>query len=123
MSGKQLDKKNGKQVSSTETYENNLKAIIAYLKELAPEAKLIFCTTTPVPENAEGRHAGDAAKYNEVALKVMKEHPEIAINDLYSFTKPNQKEWWTKPGNVHFAKKGTDAQGDEVARIISEALK
>ena len=119
----QLDKKNGKQVSSAETYEKNLVAIIAYLKELAPDAKLIFCTTTPVPEKSKGRVAGDAAKYNEVALKVMKEHPEIAINDLYSFTKPKQKEWWTSPGNVHFTRKGTDAQGNEVARIISEALK
>ena len=122
VSGNQLDKKNGKQVSSAETYEKNLKAIIAYLKELSPEAKLIFCTTTPVPENSKGRVAGDAAKYNEVALKVMKRHPEIAINDLFSFTKPKQKEWWSSPGNVHFTKKGTDSQGDEVARVISKAL-
>ncbi len=118
----QLDKENGKQVSSTATYEKNLRAIIAYLKEFAPEAKLIFCTTTPVPENSKGRVAGDAVKYNAVALKVMKDHTEIGINDLYTFTKPKQKEWWTSPGNVHFTKKGTDAQGDEVAQVISKAL-
>ena len=37
-----LDKANGKQVSSTETYKKNLGEIVTYLKKLAPKAKLIF---------------------------------------------------------------------------------
>jgi lysophospholipase L1-like esterase len=118
-----LDTKNGKQVHTTEQYEKNLKLIIPYLKKLAPRAKLVFCTTTPVPEGGQGRVAGDALKYNKVALKVMAEHPEITINDLYAFTKPKQPKWWTKPGNVHFNAEGRKAQGEEVARVILEALK
>ena len=122
VNGKKLDKENGKQVTSLEDYETNLKAIAAYLKELAPEAKLIFATTTPVPEGAQGRFVGDAQKYNDVAKKVMMESPKITINDLYSFTKPNQTQWAAKPGDVHFNKQGRDAQGDEVARIILNSL-
>ncbi|QDV53662.1 SGNH/GDSL hydrolase family protein [Gimesia fumaroli] len=123
LNGRKLDRKNGKQVTSLEDYEKNLRAMIAYLKELAPQAKLIFVTTTPVPEGEPGRVAGDAAKYNAVALKVLKEYPEIGVNDLYGFTKPHHKEWWTKPGNVHFNATGATAQGNESARVIEQELK
>ena len=122
LKGKQLDRENGKQVTSIEDYETNLNSILAYLKELAPNAKLIFATTTPVPEGEPGRFAGDAKKYNDVAKKVIQNSPEITINDLYQFTLPNQPTWWTKPGNVHFNMQGRNAQGDEVAKIILESL-
>ncbi|MCA9018057.1 MAG: SGNH/GDSL hydrolase family protein, partial [Planctomycetaceae bacterium] len=118
-----LDRVNGKQVTSLEEYEQNLRGIISYLKKLAPNAKLIFVTTTPVPEGEPGRVAGDAAKYNAVALKVLKDYPEIGVNDLYGFTKPHHEKWWTKPGNVHFNATGATAQGKESARIIEQELK
>ena len=55
----------------------------------ATGAKLIFATTTPVPEGKMSvyRTDADAMKYNEAALKVMKEN-NIAVNDLYTFVKP-----------------------------------
>lgn len=123
MNGKKLDRVNGTQAISPADYEKNLRAIIAYLKQLAPKAKLIFATTTPVPEGEPGRIAGDAAKYNQIALKVLKDYPEIAVDDLYAFTKPQHAQWWTKPGNVHFNTAGATAQGKEVARVIEQQLK
>ncbi len=117
-----LDKVNGKQVSTLDEYESNLKGIISYLKKVHPGAKLVYALTTPVPGGEPGRHAGDAAKFNRVALKVLKDHPEIVVNDLYSFTKPNHANWWTKPGNVHFNPEGIRAQGEEVARILEQLL-
>lgn len=123
MADGKLDKANGKQVTSTKEYEKNIRTIIPYLKKLAPGAKIIFATTTPVPEGEAGRVAGDALKYNNVALRIMKEFPEIIVNDLYSFTKPNQPKWWMKPGNVHYAPEGCKAQGNEVSRIILDVLK
>ena len=122
VSGKKLDKENGKQVASLETYQKNLNEMVVYLKKLAPDAVLVFATTTPVPEGAAGRYAGDAQKYNKAALDVLKRYPEIVINDLYTFTKPNQPDWWTKPGDVHYKTVGSNAQGDEVARVILKAL-
>lgn len=123
MKGRKLDRVNGKQAISPEDYEKNLRSIVAYLKKSAPKAKLIFVTTTPVPEGEAGRIAGDAAKYNQIALKVLMDHPEIMVNDLYAFTKPQHKKWWTKPGNVHFNSAGATAQGKESARVIEQALK
>lgn len=122
MANGKLDKENGTQVTSTEQYAANLRAIISFLQKFAPGAKLIFATTTPVPENSGGRVAGDAAVYNEVARQVLQDYPEIMVNDLHAFTLPHQPEWWTKPGDVHFNPAGTRAQGDEVARVILDAL-
>lgn len=122
VAGAKLDKVSGEQVSSVSEYESNLRDVIAYFKALAPGATLIFATTTPVPEGEPGRHAGDAHRYNQVAFRVLKDYPDIIVNDLYSFTKPNQPEWWTKPGNVHFTEKGFVAQGRRVAEVVKQAL-
>ena len=117
-----LDRENGTQVSSLDEYETNLIWIVAYLRKNAPKARLIFATTTPVPEGESGRIAGDAVKYNQVVLKIAKDFPKIEIDDLYGFTKPHHSDWWTKPGNVHYNVAGKTAQGKEVARIIGKLL-
>ena len=67
----ELDKENGTRVTSIGEYEQNLRDIVEYLRVLAPDAALIFATTTPVPEGARGRIVGDAARYNSAALKVL----------------------------------------------------
>ncbi|WP_439951249.1 SGNH/GDSL hydrolase family protein [Formosa haliotis] len=117
-----LDKEKGKQVSTLKVYEDNLRNTITYLKETYPKAKLIFATTTPVPEGEEGRVHGDANKYNEVALTVMKSHPDIVINDLYTYAIPVQKEFADGPGNVHYTAEGYRLLGIEVANSIGNVL-
>lgn len=42
--------------------------------------------------------------------------------DLFTLTKPNQSKRWSEPGNVHYSKAGSDAQGDQVAKVILQAL-
>jgi alpha-L-fucosidase len=116
------DKVDGKVWIPLDEYKANLEAIIAYLREFAPEAQLVYALTTPVPEGEPGRKAGDAARYNAAALEVLSEHPDIIVNDLWSLTKPNQTEWWTKPGNVHFNEIGQAAQGRHVAEVLRAAL-
>ena len=123
LKGKHLSKKNGKQVSSISEYKSNLDEICNYLKEKFPKAKLIFATTTPVPENAKGRYDGDSIKFNKAALEVLNNYPEIIINDLFAFTKPHHEKWAQEPGNVHYNELGFNQQGKEVARIIAENLK
>ncbi|MGQ1784568.1 SGNH/GDSL hydrolase family protein [Saccharicrinis sp. GN24d3] len=122
MSKGKLDKENGKQVSSIEGYKEKLDKICTYLMKEFPTATLIFATTTPVPQGAAGRLAGDSVKYNKAALDVLAKYPSIMINDLYAFTKPNFNEWCIEPGNVHYNETGKKAQGKEVARIIAENL-
>lgn len=117
-----LDKQNGKQVSSLEIYENNLRSIINYLKTNYPKVKLIFATTTPVPEGEKGREVGDAKRYNMIALKVLKDHKDIILNDLHEFSIPVLEEFAIRPGNVHYKPEGSRIQGIEVARVISDII-
>lgn len=109
---------NGEQVSTPEVYEANLRKIVAYLKKAHPKASLVWCNTTAVPKGSGGRAPGDAAKYNDAAMRVMKDHPEIVVNDLFTFSKPFMVE-----GNVHFKPEGCQAQGREVAEVIERVLK
>ena len=117
-----LNKTDGKVVSTLEEYRTRMKQVCTYLTETYPKAKLIFATTTAIPDGAEGRFAGDSIKYNEVALEVMAAYPSIDINDLYSFTLENASSWYIEPGNVHYNEAGKTAQGKEVATVISKYL-
>jgi acyl-CoA thioesterase-1 len=100
-------------------YEKQLREIVGKLKTSG--AKLILATTTPYPEGVKPfRAVDDAAKYNEVALKIAKEN-DIAVDDLYAFALPRLKEI-QRPVNVHFTPEGSKALAAEVARSIRAAL-
>lgn len=122
MSGRKLNKKKGTQVASVEAYQENLRAIVQYLNQLAPNAALVFATTTPVPEGATGRVAGDAKRYNTAAFEVLQAFPDIIVNDLFLLTHEHQAQWAVKPGNVHFNDAGQSAQAQAVVEVIEEAL-
>jgi len=111
------DPKNHQQVP-VDDYVKNLNALVARMKKTG--AKLIWCTTTPVPTGSKGRVEGDAAKYNAAALKVMQQHG-VAVDDLYGFAKPRLKEI-QRPANVHFSPDGSKALAEEVAKSVLKAL-
>ncbi len=117
-----FDKINGKQVASLGEYKENINEICNYLIKQYPNTRLVFATTTPVPEGEKGRCAGDAAKYNHAAKEVLENFQEIAINDLFVYTKPHFDQWEIKPGNVHYNITGMEEQGKEVARVIVKKL-
>lgn len=99
-------------------YEKNLRTLVGRLKQTG--AKLIWCTTTPVPAGSEGRVAGDEVKYNEAALRVMKE-AGVAIDDLCAFAKP-KLEKIQLPANVHFSPEGYQELAGQVAATIEKTL-
>ena len=99
-------------------YTLNLTKLVKRLKKTG--ANLIWRNTTPVPEGAKGRVAGDANKYNVAAARVMSLHG-IPTDDLYSFG----KEHWEQIGrkaNVHFTPAGSKALAKQVAESISALL-
>src|ERR1041384_4295730 len=85
-------------------YENNLRTILERLKKTG--ARLIWATTTPVPDAKVNppRRSADVMVYNAVATKVMKE-TRIEINDLNAAVLPRVGELQL-PANVHFTKAG-----------------
>lgn len=107
--------------SPPDVYEKNLRAIVMRLKKT--NARLIFATTTPVPNGgnlAPDRKFGDVARYNEIALKVMKEEG-VLIDDLNKTIAPLVDKV-QKPRDVHFTKEGSRILGEAVAKSIVEAL-
>ncbi len=107
--------------SSVEAYEKQIREIVGKLKSTG--AKLIFATTTPVPDGKLYPYRADAdvVRYNEVALRVMKENG-IAVDDLYAFVKPRVAELQL-PANVHFLPDGYKIIANQVIKSIKEALK
>jgi hypothetical protein len=76
-----LDKVDGTLTTPLPQFEKNLRALVARLKKTG--ATLVWASITPVPDGEPGRIKGDAAKYNAVAAKIMKENG-IAIDDLHA---------------------------------------
>ncbi len=105
--------------SSPEEYERQMRAIVAKLK--ATGAKLVFCTTTPVPEGCKPlRETTSPGVYNEIAVRIAKENG-IAVNDLYTFANSRLEEI-QRPANVHFTAKGSELFAGEVTKAIRSAL-
>ena len=108
----------GPQVSTLEEYEKNLRDIVKKMK--ATGAKLIWATTTPVPEGSDGRMQKDELKYNEAAARVMKD-AGVPTDDLHAVCMPKLAEW-QRPKNVHFTEAGYAGLAAKVAADIGAAL-
>ena len=109
------DKVNGSIAVPIDEYEQNLEKIVTKLK--ATGAKLIWASTTIVPEGEAGRIVGDEVKYNQVAEKIMKKHG-IEINDLRELSGTFPASYFRGPGDVHFTAEGSEKLADQVAVFI-----
>ena len=101
-------------------YEKNLRELVKTLK--ATNARLIWASTTPVPEGKLNppRKSSDVEAYNAVAKRIMDENG-VAVNDLYAFALPRLKEI-QRPVNVHFTEAGSEVLARQVAAAIEKAL-
>jgi len=99
-------------------YETNLRKLVARLQKT--EAKLIWRSTTPVPEGCQGRVVGDSVKYNAIAAKIMAEH-NIPIDDQYTYCM-TCKDKIQRPANVHFTEEGSKQLAAQTVAAIQKAL-
>ena len=108
-----------------EAYKKNLKKEIEIMKKTG--ATLIWCSTTPVPNSRGGRYGrqkGAEKVFNEAALEVMRQYPEIHINDLCKVVDESEVfDNWRKGGDVHFYRAEEQAVlGKAVADAVIQAL-
>jgi len=110
----------GKRQVEAADYEANLRTLIARMKKSG--AKLIWATTTPIPEGelVPSRRFGKVADYNAIAARVMMEN-DIIINDLNAWITSKLAEM-QKPHDVHYLDSGSDYLGQKVAAEIQRAL-
>ncbi|MEA1877018.1 MAG: SGNH/GDSL hydrolase family protein [Bacteroidota bacterium] len=90
-----------------EEYRANLDSLVGMIKSCT-KAKLIFVTTSYVPEGEVGRLVKDAVIYNEIAKDIMKSH-KVQINDIYEESKEIHAQHSTATNNVHYTKEGYKA--------------
>jgi acyl-CoA thioesterase-1 len=110
----------GQRQVEPEDYEKNLRTLVAKLK--ATGAKLIWATTTPIPEGELNppRTFGKVPEYNEIAQRVMKENG-VAIDDLNAAITPHLAEM-QNPKDVHYKPEGYATLAKQVAASIETAL-
>jgi acyl-CoA thioesterase-1 len=104
-----------------DVYEKNLRQLVVRMK--ATGAKLIWATTTPVPNGGElapDRRFGSVDRYNTIAAKVMAEHG-VATNDLNAAIAPHCARVG-RPGDVHFTAEGSALLAGQVVRRVTELL-
>jgi len=111
----------GKQWVPVEQYEPNLRTLVQRLKKTG--AKLIWCTTTPVPEGVFGRVPGNEVVYNAAALRVMRAEG-VPVNDLHATvgSPAHRLAMGGKPKDVHYTDAGSKALAVEVVKAIESAL-
>ena len=105
-------------------YKAGLTALFAWLKEHAPNAKIIWGHSTPV------RNSSDSSQFNEERNPRVIERNRIAteaaeaagvpVNDLFTLV-VDHPDYFVSDG-VHFSEAGRAAQAAEVAEKISECL-
>ena len=117
--GEYVTPEQGKQVTLLPQYEQNLRQLVERLKKTG--ARIIWCSTTPVPDGTMGRVKDAEIAYNAVAAKVAAESG-IAVDDLHAVAKARQAEIQS-PHNVHFTREGYKVLAKAVVASIERALR
>jgi hypothetical protein len=100
-------------------YTQRLEQLIERMKKTG--AKLVWATTTPIPEDPAKKHsAASIVERNEAAAELMKKHG-VTTDDLFAAMTPNLAEMQI-PNDVHFKDKGYDFLGETVAKAIEAQL-
>ena len=124
-----LNSKTDQPRHSLETYETNLRAIFAKLRELT-DARIVFALTSVVIEERQAssktykrvvRRNPDIARYNSAARKIAGEM-NIAINDLNAFMTANNPAELLREDGIHLSPTGCKIVGSRVASEIRRQL-
>lgn len=113
------DKVNGTLSVPPDDYADNLEKLVQRLKDTG--AKLVWASSSVIPEGEAGRFVGDEAKYNRIAKIIMQKHG-IALDDIYTLTKNFEGKYSKAPGDSHFTPEGSDRIAQQVAVSILSAL-
>ena len=93
--------------------------VIATLKRYAPNAKLIWATTTPCQKKDDATDAAVIEKNKVAAEPIAK--ASIPVDDLYTLVANHPTKLWDG-GGVHYTAEGTAIQSKQVAQAITLLL-
>ncbi|WP_242082690.1 SGNH/GDSL hydrolase family protein [Aestuariivivens sediminis] len=114
------DKVNGSLTYTVDEYAANLDTIVTILKTKT-KAKLIYVTTTYVPENEAGRFQKDVIRYNDAAKNVMKKH-HILVNDIYEQSIPIHQKYGKGTADVHYSIQGYKKLSEQITNYLRSEI-
>lgn len=101
-------------------YTKRLELLIERMEKTG--AKLIWTSTTPIPDTADGKQtAASIVERNAAAAAIAAKHG-LAVDDLFKAITPHLTEM-QNPNDVHFNSAGYDFLGQQVGAAIAAALK
>lgn len=108
--------------TSLDAYVSNIVRIARVAQScLKPGGKLIFATTT-LPKPASPYYKEEViVKYNEAAVKALKDEGVIIINDLFSLTK-NENNKMICEDDIHLSEYGIETAAEQTYRCIIDAM-
>ena len=115
------DKVHGTITYELEDYGKNLDSIVQWMKAKS-DAKLIFVTTTYVPEDEAGRYQEDAIRYNQLAKRIMEENG-VVINDIYEASRRIHRHYGKDSGDVHYLPEGYQALAKEITDFLKGEMR
>jgi hypothetical protein len=107
-----------------EEYQNDIPKLLKLIKRHAPDAKLIWATSTPMRKpapNLREIHAENprVTARNKIVVAVAAKEG-IPVNDLHGLVE-NHPEYWSDDG-VHFKPEGQAVEAKQVAKCILDCL-
>ena len=108
----------GRALVSVEEYRDALKRVHERIRQVFPNAQIIFALTTPVCDGVPmtaPRTTEDVMRYNEAAAEVMKEL-NVPIDDLFEAAKAIQDELYADA--VHYKPEGYAVLAAAVVRAL-----
>lgn len=86
--------------------------------QLKSKAKLVFVTTSYVPEEEGGRFKKDPIRYNAAAKKVMEKYG-VVVHDVYNKSTPIHHKFGKGVDDVHYSEEGYR----KLANLITDFLR
>jgi hypothetical protein len=103
---------------SLQDYRATVRALVDHVAQQG--ARIIWATTTPIPEEAAGYVRGGAARFN-AAVKGFVNDRRCFLNDLHSYVALRDTDMM-RPGGVEMTPAGNALLGSVVAGRIAEVL-
>ena len=98
----------------TPAYETGLRKALALIHGRQPEAKLVWCSSTPLKDDAK---TAKCRELNAAAARVISEFGGIATDDLFALCCPLDRElYWSDV--FHFKPEARAMQADQVAASV-----
>ena len=98
----------------TPAYEAGLRKALALIHGRQPEAKLVWCFSTPLKDDAK---TAKCRELNAAAARVISEFGGIATDDLFALCSPLDRElYWSDV--FHFKPEARAMQADQVAASV-----